>query len=443
MHAMSSFFEQRNPGGTAQHARHGERPLTLLDRLRDLRMRDDSLPAQLLFYIPFLVWVCLRLLTYNTLFGTTISAYLKFSLVENLCFMVLVVREVLYGRWDRYTLIGFFVLAFVGWNAVRANYGMVLELCIFTFAARDLDFRRLAIVTSAVMAILMVVVITCSQVGVINDVVSDFSNATGLFRHYLGFGSPNSSGLLYFGLTVSYLYARHRDVRFWDYLLVLALCIALFLLNGCRTMLICVVLLVILDVLAVKVMHPGGRKLALRIGSVLFAIAIPAFIIFAIWGYRHGAGWAYAVDQLLSLRISFAARVATFSNILLLGHPLQLPMIDFSAVVNGQLIPKQILLPLDCAYAALPLRIGLISSALLFGLIVLANDLAIRKGDFVMWAIFLAMLVYGASEAPTFSVAFVPMVLLGGQLFCPPMPRGKHAYDASGGASQQSGGARQ
>ncbi len=278
-----------------------------------------------------------------------------------------------------------------GLVAIQTKDYSLLKLVVFMAAAKGVDFRRCIRVDAVVRSTVLVLAVTLSRWGTIEDFV--FYSASGEVRHSMGFTHPNQLGMVCVILCLEILY------------------LASFRLSVVRALVI-VALLAIVDRWAVSrsaelVMALG---LSLAVFNVLFSGALRSrfFVRIAqvgpfvmagltvggVWLYRGGSHFGRALDELLSYRLSYIVYHFDLMNVRMFGN-------DIS--VNSR--------TLDSWYAYVLLAQGLVVTVLYF----VATPRLMRsmsdRGDWPLLAVFLCLFVYGASERLWMSVDFDVLVL--------------------------------
>lgn len=108
----------------------------------------------------------------------------------------------------------------------------LLDIAILCAASSRIDFRDIARCFLIVVGASLVLTVALSQLGVIVDY--PFSRGSEI-RHGLGFSYCTYPSLLFMYLALAYLYLRGAKIRWYEYLVVLAIDVALYVATGSRS----------------------------------------------------------------------------------------------------------------------------------------------------------------------------------------------------------------
>ena len=370
-----------------------------VDWVVHLDEKDHSLVSQLLYLVPLVVW----------LFGMDFLGMTHFMDIEALkinhvllCYytvIVLLVREVVFGCWDRRTLIGAVVLGFMMFQAFNAGDYAIATALVFVFCGRNVPFRRIAWTCFVFLCALVVITVAASLLGVIVDPVVVREDAT--VRHMLGFIHPNTASLYAFFALCLWVYLRGR--KFWlvDALAWCAVFAVLYLLTNCRTSVVLaagiIVVALLLHVLPARVLRFPLFPV-LGIGSIVVCFAAALALSIA---YDPAVGWLNGLNSLLSQRLMYAhTAIAKF------GIHGQAVNFDF---VGGLIV--------DCGYMRMLLNFGYVYTALALVMATIVAFKAWKAGDWHLLAAIVFIAISGFSESCLYMLTFDPFILLAGGLF--------------------------
>ncbi len=330
----------------------------------------------------------------------------------------LVIREILFGKWNFHTLLGLLVFGLLGTAAYTVGWHQFVFLCAFAFCARDLDFKQFAKIVFIFGALYLAILFTASASGFLVDNVSSPNAATGMRRHYLGFRHPNGSGLLIFVIVIAGVYSQGKRFSIPQALALAVLVIAAFALNGARTMLIASILTLILGLIAAKWTAPGWFVKSGRITLALVpVISIAGALLFALY-YVPGTPWMEQVNQLLSGRPYYSYKAVHECGLHMWPSIIELPThktMGFTG--DGHIIEVTASIPVDCHYVTYALCMGLVLTGVYAVLLAVLGFKSWTPENPQLAIIVFAMFLYMFMEIPAFLPCRNPMSLVLGIAF--------------------------
>ena len=269
------------------------------------RGRIDAPFGQVLFFVAFGVWLLAQLL-WRSWSIHPIAEVVQLRTIRHICLGILLARELLYGRRDLRSLIGFGVSAFFVWIAYSIGQSSYFDTVCFIFAARDIPFRRIAKFCFAVMSIVIAVVVITALLGITLDITFGDSSSPRGVRHALGFSHPNNVPTFSFFVFCLWAYLRGNHFNLADALGILAIEGFLFYYTDSRAALVAVVMLVAF-MLLFRIMPASWKSSqilkVILVGSVLFFAAFTLVVCFI---YDPEVAWMVRIDSILSGRIHLA-----------------------------------------------------------------------------------------------------------------------------------------
>ena len=330
----------------------------------------------------------------------------------------LAIREILFGKWRLRTLIGLFVLGLIGTAAYTVEWYDMTFLCAFAFCARDLDFKQFAKIVFVFGALYLAAMFVASASGILPDSISDLGDATGQHRHYLGFRHPNGSGLLVFAMVIAGVYSQGKRFSIPQAFALAILVIAVFILNGGRTMLIASILTLILGLIAAKWTAPGWFVKSGRITLALVpVISIAGALLFALY-YVPGTPWMEQLNEFLSGRPFVSYKAVRDCGLHMWPSIVDLPTHrEIGITGDGRLIEVTAPIPVDCHYVTYALRMGLVLTGVYAVLLAVLGFKSWTPENPQLAIIVFAMFLYMFMEIPAFLPCRNPMSLVLGIVF--------------------------
>ena len=298
-----------------------------LDRYESTRaVRAESRLATALFFIPLGVWFCAIILwascyaSFLTAFITVDEARGVLTGIKLACLFTLALRELVYGRRDMRSLIGFAIAVLLaGFSVFRE--GMISTIfsgILFIFLARDIPFKRIARFLLVEISVLVAFVVLSSLAGIIVDATVEESGRG--VRHALGFVHPNTPGAFSFYIACLWAYVRGRKFSWADAVGMAVLSCAVFALTSSRSSFAVTILLVLTMTFARfvprRVFTMRAVKLA-AIGSIA-AIAVVAIVLSVF--YDPSVEWMSWLNKLSSRRFENGHEVIAQLGLLPFGQ---------------------------------------------------------------------------------------------------------------------------
>lgn len=377
----------------------------------NLDKRDQSLLSQALFFIALGTWLVGFILRMRTTFAPKLSPFCSYEGLQNACFVILFVRELLFGRWDSKTFFGFFLFAIMGYMAYTSNNAVLIVTIAFVFCGRNVSFKSITQFFCVVLLALLVVTSACALVGVIPEYVEGS-------KHFLGFSDANVATALMSAALVCWIVLRGHKFGVIDALVCLAVIGVLFYLTHLKLpAAMCAVLVVVAFVM--KWIPDGFFRnpvvKVVTVGSVVIcacvALALAAF-------YDPSIGWMRALDSLASGRLELGhAAMQKYGFAIAPENRNFNDYVSYSLSKNTMRAIKNPGIPVSCVYVRLALSCGVVF--LVIGA-ALATASAMRAHANGQWYLLLAigfMAFTGLFETSCIFVQFDPLLFLMGELF--------------------------
>lgn len=396
------------------------------ERLPFFRLWNDCICSRVIFYGCFFTYFIMHTILSASLIGHVevngehLNAIYKPDMLFKYYLVVLAIRELLFGRWRLRTVIGALVFGILIAGAWSIQWMLVCNTLLFAFCARDLDFRNFATFTFVICGILLVGIAALSQTDVLENVISDLDDTDAKHRFYLGFRHPNACGLLTFAMVIAGIYARGKKYSFPDAIAMVAVTVVIYVLIGCRTMLVANIFCAVFALIAVKWAAPNWF---IRTGKVVWAlvpIGLMASVLALCNTYNPNVAWVEQINALISGRIYFGAWAMQVNGLHMMPGAIELPNIASVVIADGQLTDRNVPIPLDCHYVLFPLRMGMLLTILYTALLAAYGGKSWDRDNPALAIIVLAIFFYLVMETTAFACCRNPMMLTLGIVFAYP-----------------------
>ena len=378
--------------------------------LRRLRERDESALSYALFLVPLGIIIA-RVLLSATAFGPQIGQHLPASQVRWAVYGALVMREILFGRYDKRACAALMLFTGMGAIAWHANVFAYVDVLVFAFAARNLRFRTIAKFVFAELLVLAAAVYLCAGLSIIPDILFT-SDTPRPPRHALGFSHPNGAAACVLFLLIIWAYLRGDRYGAIDAGVSLVALFAIFRLTDSRS----VVLAFLLFALLFLILRLGPGKLRspafLKVAGPCAFIGIVSLGVALCIGYDPASAWMQQLDSLVSGRLSLAHSALAEYGMPLFGQDVTLgkgSRYDYAAHVWVQATAAPIV---DCAYIQILIRCGPLFFLAAIGVVLNAIAYNARQADWMLVIIAIVLAAYGLMEAVSASLSRDVFLLL-------------------------------
>lgn len=358
--------------------------------------KDTSPASQLMFFAPFCIWAFVSVLYRYTSYYNFINPYLDYDALRYTCLTLLVVRELLFCKWDRLAFTGFTILTWMASMALIAHYNALFDTMCFAFAARNIPFRRIAIASFSTSAAIIIIVVVSSQVGIIPDALVSRS-ATDIQRHHLGFTHPNTCPGLFFLALCAWTCVRKKNYGIVDMLIALVVVAYLFSMTNSRTANMMSALVAVGALIVAKAPEKYLRNplcAVVGIGSV----AICCFAAVALaWFYDPSVGWMASLNSALSGRLALGHNAFQQYGMPLVGQHVDLysMSVRYDKVAAAWVPSGKGNVIVDSEYVRMLLNCGLVFLVAEVTMLTLVTARAFKRGE---WHLVLAIALIAVFE---------------------------------------------
>lgn len=191
-----------------------------------------------------------------------------------------------YSRREYLTIVLFCLVGSVSYFVTGRNE--VIRLVVFAAACKDVDMDRCLRMVFYMTLVGCAVIILLSVTGIFGAVslTQEYGRGGVETRYTLGMGHPNALQCMVWALTTLGLYLYGNGIKWYHYLIVLAVNIFFFLLTDSKTSLLVTLCTMVLAYMAGDRRMPGVKKAGAWIGAGITVISIGVSVAIACSAYR-------------------------------------------------------------------------------------------------------------------------------------------------------------
>ena len=399
------------------------------------KSRIDAPLGQILFFVAFGVWLAAQIL-WRTWYVAPISKLVPLNDIRTFCWAALLVHEVVYGRRDLRSLVGFVVAAALAAIAYSVNFTVIFDSICFIFVARDIPFKRIARVAFVEMAVLICFVIVTALLGITTDALYEVGSERGT-RHALGFGHPNTAPA--FSVFAFFLWAYLRGKRYsWgDAAGMLAIEGFLFYLTNSRSAFILAILLVVLMMACHYAPDSWSKSRLLKVLGIGSVLIVATFTLVLCVVYDPEINWMSQLNSLLSGRIQLSHTALEDFGVPLLGQNITFDGGSNYNRYTGKWVTGSSTHIVDDLYVRILVNCGALYFLASLALSTLTTHRLYKQGQFHVLAIIWVIALYGIVESCSGYLVYDVLLFLLALPLAPPPP--KEMGDSGEGAPASAG----
>lgn len=306
------------------------------------------------------------------------------SSLINICIYVLYFKIIIFDSYNKKDLLTVILPEIICWILVSiasniSGYSDLLIYFIFIISARNVDFRKVALISMIIGSITVVSVTTISIIDIIPDLVYGS-------RHSFGFIYPTDYVAHIFFLILTYFWYRKGKLHWYENAVILA--IAAITYYFCHTRLDsgCIILLVIFGVLY---NCKYGTRIYHKLRYILIystPIAAVATILLSII-YNPNYNILVFIDKIFSHRFSLGHMMMFRHGVTFWGHE----VLDVG--LGGSLEKPQEYTYIDISYVRILIKYGILILLLLVAFTTLFLKKSVEKRDYVTAIVFLLITI--------------------------------------------------
>jgi len=294
---------------------------------------------------------------------------------------------------------------------VRSKYNHIFYLLLVVVGMRRVDVRRMVRFDFVARVLMIIVIVTLSLTGVIENFVTYRTGSTDL-RYSLGFLHPNTLASLVMTLVVSDAWLNRRRFEPLYAGAVLMIALATYAVTLSRTSLLMMLLfpLLLIPVTRIEYKNPISRLTAFAARWMLPAAALMAFVMML---NVDRSAIVKSVDLLLSKRFANAQRVYNWHGLSLLGQYVKLVSVKTAREENVMIAM------LVVAYLRCMIQAGLLTLGVMTAMYRRMAQYACARNDRYTLMIMVLFVVYGFMESGFNNVYMnFSMLIAAGGMYC-------------------------
>ena len=344
---------------------------------------------------------------------TFLPDYRYLRLFSYLSLPLLLIKIFVLDRWakrDLFIISVLLILGLIVWRTVQ--YADLLVIAPFIIGAKGINFRDIIWWYFYLTAVLVMIVMVSSLVGIIPDLI--YHSSLRPTRYSLGMLYPSVIAAHYLFLALAYCYLRFGKLNIIDYLLILlGDCVCMLLTN---TKLDFAATLVIIPVMIIAQRAFYGKKLS-RIIAAFWWMAVPVsttIMIFLSYFYSSSNHILKKIDSLLSGRLALGYRAFNKYDVNLFGRTIvehSFAGVKGQRLANGNGGMPSNYFYIDSSYIRMILLWGILAfSIVIVCLTLIALKSTVRK-TYILSAIMLVSSLSFMFEPHVIQIIYNPFLL--------------------------------
>ncbi len=383
-----------------------------------------------LFFTAYVLWMIYALLgisRWRTLpYVGDVREYM-----EAAAYLVLLAQLLTRTRYTGRDIAGLFLIAAVCALAGLTQYNdQIIPATIFLYFSRNIDYRKILKWTFVIQAVFLIVTVSASQLGLIEDVIW---NEQGRIRHSLGYDYCGYPAHLLLFMTLMWFCIR-KKIRIADGIFLLVLNYLMYRVTDSRTDFV-------LAVLGIAGYHVWTRNyrfswidkvrgFAERYAFVVLMVGTTAIHLF----YRPEINWMQRLNTALNGRLALGNQAIRTYGFSLFGEEIR-----WFGQGGLKVDPNRVYNYVDCAFLKEMLTYGVLFMAVLaFGYYLLGRKTSREKDHVLGWSI-LMTLAYGVFNAHLCMLMFNVFILALGRLLADD-EAGEYVKQTDGQKNEQKNG---
>lgn len=274
----------------------------------------------------------------------------------------------------------------------QSKSSILLTSYLLMIGAKEINLKKIAILTLSVLALTTCFIILFAQLNLLDN-LQLFRVETGEIRYSLGFGHPNTLGMIFLVICLLWMYIRYETIKWWDFSLWGILCVVIDQLINSRTSLYMIFLLIgliiVFKIFPTKLLTNRFFKLTI---VLLFPILL-MITVFLMLNYPPKNELFRTIDKLVSGRIRLANFFYNEYGVQMFGQPIKL-IGTIEAQYNFSGKPQL----LDNMYMQLLVHYGWWATTTFIGSYVLFMKRAFKHQDVPIIIFSIVIAVYGLTE---------------------------------------------
>lgn len=358
-----------------------------------IRLNHQNL-VHIMYFLIFFRDVFFRFTNISDVVGSDFSKF-----CEDGCFWTFLLLAVfVFLCFQKLLIVEFMkVVVIIGITAISAfasGYTILLEGVILIVCSKDIDFEELVyfVLKLQVIAGLVIALLAlsgCIDMGTVSRTIDRAYDETS--RYALGFSHPNKFGIYIFQICCEIFYLNRKKLAWSIIFNCFVLILFTFILTNGYTALVMSMLFIVM-LIAYKIFHFEKKEKKRKIRRFIIAFSIVLLVISfkIIYDFMNNPNYYVHMFSALSTvraRYNAVRKYLNAYGINFLGNRIAT---GYSIVIPGYSVGNYWL---DCGYAALFIRDGILFAGLFLGGLLLLFKQKIKEGN---WALLIILCTYTA-----------------------------------------------
>ena len=344
---------------------------------------------EFLFFSAYILYLFLKIFFSDSTYGNLVPSYFK-SVLLYASYFIFIIKIISDKKYDKKGLIIIILFTILG---IIISYFSdvinILELFLIIYAARNIEFKKIARVTLIEIGLLSLIIIISCKLGIIQNYV--FIRKNGSIRNSLGFSYVGKLPVFLMEMEFLYLYLKEKNNKHANVIAIIIMFIInyiAYMLTDVKNCFILSSLMIVLYVICVRKGYIDFKKKSLKV--VLCSVYVICLVtsVFLAIHYDSGNPKYVELDEVLTGRLEITHKMIKKYPISLFGNSITM---YGSTAIKYKHIKGTDYSYIDSAYIQILLRYGILFSAI-FGIAYISLMKKSIEKDKKMLAIWLFLL---------------------------------------------------
>lgn len=268
------------------------------------------------------------------------------------------------------------------------SFFAIMIIFTFTYVGRNIKFEKIAKVTYSVSFICLIIIVSCSYLGIIRNYEHIASG-----RKYIGFLYALYAPAILYNSVTNYVYCHRQKLKLKLLILFVAVDIFFYIETGSRLSCFSTLAVIIVSIFVIR-----NQNFLIKHRKVLL-LFIPIYImcstvsIYLVASYHNNIEWMYNLNEILGKRISLAQTSILRYGVSFWGKPVQWNGGGLN--VYGKMSSFNEYMYVDNLYMRILQQYGLIFFLLYIGLHTIVLIKCYQKREYLLMVIFIILAFHG------------------------------------------------
>lgn len=361
-------------------------------------------------YILFLmIYLIMSILDLNTVLGEGSRSYIM-SIIKYLCLIVILMKIVIfdiksYSGKTYLKILLLVVLCFIVGKI--SNNRTFIQYLILIIGAYNIPFRKIAKSVLLAEGIAVFLIIVMSLANVIPNRVYERTNSD-VARYSLGFKYATYPAIYIWYFTLLYLYIRNNKTKYWEYGILLALNVVMYILTDSRNEVICSVLIMLLVIVYNKIQSKKNKGI-LQLSAKWSMIVLTIISLLLSLNYSYKNETMREINKFSSDRLYLSKKALDNYGIKLFGNRIE--WIGLSMIHFGNYNKKEFNY-VDVSYLNILINYGVIMLLLILYAFYKITKNEIKKGNSFICCFILVIAIHSFINPQLFQITYNIFILL-------------------------------